>query len=219
MLQNKFFLITIIIFLLLLCMLLSYILIQNHREKENLLEELSSSQNIIDILQNKIGELLDEVQDLSINYGLLQASETAVSIYSERIVGFSHLNWFIPDYLPLKVNFAISQGFSDTHPAIDFSTSSGQNVYAAATGIIIVGYQDRYLGNMLLIDHLNSYKTLYGHLDRFFVSVNDFVEKGQLIGSVGNTGFSTNPHLHLQVFHQNDPIDPFSVMDIPIVQN
>jgi len=194
-------------------------LIQINREKNNLVDELRHSQNTITILQNKIGELLDEVQELSINYGLLNVSETAYSFYSDRIVGLSHLNWFVPDYLPLKERFAISQSFSETHPAIDFSTSIGQNVYAAATGIVIVRYQDRFLGNMILIDHLNSYKTLYGHLDRFYVAVNDFVEKGQLIGSVGNTGFSTNPHLHLQVYYQNDPIDPVTIMDIPRLQN
>ena len=217
--KSKTYTLALSFILLFACTILSYKLLTSIKEKKELRELLTNSQNIINILHNKVGELLDDVQELTINHASLKASEIAISIYSDRLEGISHLNWFIPDFLPLRNNFAISQNFSISHNAIDFSTSHGNNVYAAATGIVIVCYEDRYLGNVLMIDHLNSYKTLYAHLFQFFVSVNDFIEKGQVIGSVGNTGNSTNPHLHFQIFHNNDPLDPDEIMDISKFQN
>ena len=58
-------------------------------------------------------------------------------------------------------------------------------------------------GNYIVIDHNNGYYTLYGHMTRFApgLSVGSTVERGQLIGYVGSTGWSTGPHIHFEVWH------------------
>ena len=214
MIKNKSTIIFITCIFLIICLVLVFLIINLNSAKNGFEVELIKSHNYIGILLVKIDELLDEINDLKINYGALNVSETALSLYTDRIVGLTNLNWFIPDFIPLKNDFAISRDFSAAHQAVDFSTSLGRNVYAAGTGIVILSYQDRYLGNVLLIDHLNSYKSLYAHMDSFLVSLNEFVEKGQAIGTVGNTGNSTNPHLHLEIYRDNNSIDPNTLMDI-----
>ena len=138
---------------------------------------------------------------------------------SSKLLGISLNNRFIPDLVPIQADYAISQGFTPYHQSIDFAASTGTSVYAAAAGIVIACYEDKYLGNVVLIDHFNSYKTLYAHLHEFKANINDFVEKGQEIGLVGNTGYSSNPHLHFQIYFHNDPVDPNTLMKISKFKN
>jgi len=63
-------------------------------------------------------------------------------------------------------------------------------------------------GNTLVIDHGRDITTLYGHLQRMLVNAGDKVERGQHIGSVGNTGRSTGPHLHYEVRINGVPVNP-----------
>jgi len=190
---------------------------QNHelRGKVNKLEgELTQSQSIITVLQVKIDELLNENMQLNIDHELVYAHNGR-----DIISHITQINRFIPDFKPIRDEYAVSQGFSLNHPSIDFSTSSGNNVYAAGAGVAIAVYFHDFLGNVVMIDHLNSYRTLYAHLNNFTISVNDFIDKGQVIGQVGNTGYSTNPHLHFQIIYNNEPIDPNLLMVIHTFQN
>jgi murein DD-endopeptidase MepM/ murein hydrolase activator NlpD len=61
---------------------------------------------------------------------------------------------------------------------------------------------------MVAIDHGFDVKTRYAHLDKIKVKKGDFVEKGQVIGTQGNTGRSTGHHLHYEIRYKNKAIDP-----------
>jgi murein DD-endopeptidase MepM/ murein hydrolase activator NlpD len=95
---------------------------------------------------------------------------------------------------------SISQGYWDRHRAIDIATWEGAPVEAADSGYVVAaGWDDSGYGRMLLIDHGNSFQTLYAHLKVYYVKVGDSVAKGQKIGEVGTTGNASGPHLHLEV--------------------
>jgi len=66
----------------------------------------------------------------------------------------------------------------------------------------------RGYGNTLIIDHGYSYKTVYAHLHTFEVRKGQKVKRGQVIGTVGNTGKSTAPHLHYEVRKNNRAVNP-----------
>ncbi len=86
------------------------------------------------------------------------------------------------------------------HNGIDIGAPIGTEIYAAAGGKVVhVGYNAWY-GNYIMIKHDNNLTTLYAHLSRSITSLNARVERGQLIGYVGNTGFSTGPHLHFTIY-------------------
>jgi murein DD-endopeptidase MepM/ murein hydrolase activator NlpD len=193
-------------------------------DNDRLLEELVSSRSLNSIFQGNVNSLLTQIDSLKTRQTTRIIRETLVvrdtlsKVYPSAQTDFTN-NRFIPDSIPLTGNFAISLGFSEQHQAIDFATSIGRNVFAAAAGIVIACYDDRTLGNVIMIDHLNSYKTLYAHLNSFNVSIDDFVNKGQVIGTVGSTGNSTSPHLHFQIFFENDSVDPNDLMRIAKFSN
>jgi murein DD-endopeptidase MepM/ murein hydrolase activator NlpD len=96
------------------------------------------------------------------------------------------------------------------HTGVDVVGPPGAPVFAAASGIVRtfpggVGY-----GNFAIIIHSDHYATLYGHLQAFTVQDGDAVKKGDVIGLEGSTGFSTGPHLHFEIRHDNDYLDPLS---------
>ncbi|HHE40176.1 MAG TPA: M23 family metallopeptidase, partial [Candidatus Cloacimonetes bacterium] len=63
-------------------------------------------------------------------------------------------------------------------------------------------------GKILVLDHLNGYKTRYGHNYRINVEVSTFVRKGEQIAEVGSTGISSAPHLHFEILYRGKNIDP-----------
>ncbi|MCL1790829.1 MAG: peptidoglycan DD-metalloendopeptidase family protein [Peptococcaceae bacterium] len=86
------------------------------------------------------------------------------------------------------------------HNGIDIANPVGTPIYAASSGVVIFrGWATGY-GNCVVIDHGNGVGTRYGHLSTFNVSAGDEVAWGQIIAGMGNTGNSTGPHLHFEVF-------------------
>ncbi len=96
------------------------------------------------------------------------------------------------------------------HEGMDFSASVGTEVYATGKGIVVEAKRDATggYGNLIVIDHGYSYKTVYAHLSRIFVKPGQKILRGQIIGYVGNTGKSTSPHLHYEVRKNGVPLNP-----------
>lgn len=88
--------------------------------------------------------------------------------------------------------------------AVDIANREGTGIYAARAGYVIFATQDNSgYGKYIKVDHGDGYVTWYAHLSEFKVSVGDYVNQGELIGLMGNTGRSTGPHLHLEVRYNN----------------
>jgi len=100
-----------------------------------------------------------------------------------------------------------SQGIHG-HNGIDLASTPGTPVVAAAEGRVLVarvgGHNGGY-GNMIIISHANGIQTVYAHLLDVSVSSGQEVSQGQVIGSLGNTGKSTGPHLHFEVRGAKNP--------------
>lgn len=119
---------------------------------------------------------------------------------------------FIPDHIPLRGNFEISQGFSEKHKGIDFATKQGAEVVASGAGVIKEIYDDPFFGTVVIIDHLNNYLSFYGHLMRVFPQKNYFVEKGTTFALVGKSGFTQYPHLHFEIYYRGENINPDTLL-------
>lgn len=88
---------------------------------------------------------------------------------------------------------------SSVHTGLDIAASTGTAIKAAASGTVtFVGYKGSY-GNMVVITHENGVQTYYAHCNSLCVSNGTYVTQGQKIATVGSTGNSTGPHLHLEV--------------------
>ncbi|MCD4796694.1 MAG: M23 family metallopeptidase [Candidatus Cloacimonetes bacterium] len=115
---------------------------------------------------------------------------------------------FIPNLIPINGDYAISQRYSEDHPALDFAAANGTEVVAAAAGVVRAVYEDDYFGIVMTVDHLNEYSTLYAHLSAAVYETRIFVEKGETIALVGNTGNSSAPHLHFEIIKNDEYLDP-----------
>lgn len=112
----------------------------------------------------------------------------------------------------------ISAGFpnyssGEYHGGIDFPVSKGSNVYAAASGeVILVRYLTRSYGYYLVIDHGDGLSTLYAHNSSILVSEGQKVSAGQVIALSGSTGHSTGPHCHFEVLVNGIQVNPLSYL-------
>jgi murein DD-endopeptidase len=85
------------------------------------------------------------------------------------------------------------------HSGVDFLANTGDSVFAIASGIVSKSTYGSTGGHYINIKHPNGYKSMYLHLDKRLVNVGEKVQQGQLIAYSGNTGRSTNAHLHLEL--------------------
>lgn len=116
--------------------------------------------------------------------------------------------WPVPGYYNITSGYGMRWG--RLHKGIDIASSGiyGKPVVAVADGVVLVAqYNTGGYGNYVVISHGKqngkSYDTLYGHLSSYCVRAGQSVKRGQVIGYVGSTGYSTGPHLHYEI-HVND---------------
>jgi murein DD-endopeptidase MepM/ murein hydrolase activator NlpD len=107
----------------------------------------------------------------------------------------------------------LGDGFEDNerkrHQGIDIRISEGTPIKASGAGTVIYsGNTIKGYGNMVILRHSEEYVTVYAHNQVNLVEERDRVEKGQVIGKVGQTGRATGPHLHFEIRRNNKPIDP-----------
>lgn len=125
-----------------------------------------------------------------------------------------------PDLKP--VDGRITSGFGlridpvtsrrSVHKGLDIANARGTEIYASGSGVVTYsGYNGSY-GKTIIISHGYGYKTVYAHNNKNTVKVGDQVEKGQVIGEVGNTGKSTGPHVHFEIHYEGKQIDPATVI-------
>ncbi|MBM6838168.1 peptidoglycan DD-metalloendopeptidase family protein, partial [Clostridium saudiense] len=85
------------------------------------------------------------------------------------------------------------------HKGLDIAENLGEDIIASFDGkVIFAGYNDGGYGNLVIVQHSDDMKTYYAHLSEIYVSPNQEVKKGEIIGAVGSTGYSTGPHLHFE---------------------
>ena len=99
------------------------------------------------------------------------------------------------------------------HPGVDYSVSIGTPIYATGEGKV-ERVETKYsgYGKQIVVDHGFGFKTRYAHLSGFAVRRGQLVKRGELIGYSGNSGKSTGPHLHYEVFVNGKHVNPIYYM-------
>lgn len=98
------------------------------------------------------------------------------------------------------------------HGGVDFRGKIGTPIKAIQSGVVVLAKKMYYEGNFTILDHGNKIFSFYMHQDEIKVKVGDKVKKGDVIGTVGSTGMSTGPHLHLGAKVNDVLIDPLSLI-------
>jgi len=94
------------------------------------------------------------------------------------------------------------------HTGVDWRAPLGAQVVATGRGRVISAQREGEYGNRVIIEHGGPWQTLYAQLASFSVREGDCVAAGTVIGTVGATGLASAPHLHFEIRHNGQPIDP-----------
>ncbi|MCX8092913.1 MAG: M23 family metallopeptidase [Candidatus Goldbacteria bacterium] len=151
----------------------------------------------------------------------LQRENKIISKFQEK---YTTIKYDLPFMMPIsEIEPVISSNFGKTrkydeaniswrHKGIDIAAPAGTKVRAANHGRVVAAYAFKAYGNTVIIDHGGGIYSLYLHMDDVYVRTDDKVFKGDIIGTVGNTGISTGPHLHFQINIFKVPVNPYELM-------
>lgn len=98
------------------------------------------------------------------------------------------------------------------HQGIDIDAPKGTAVVSALDGVVKDVRQSPEYGNVVEIDHNQAFSTVYAHLDQVMVAIGQKVKKGEIIGTVGDTGNATASHLHFEVRKDGLQVDPMTLL-------
>jgi len=174
------------------------------QEEQNSLAEVTQAQNE---LFTQINKLEKDSKALEQKIRQLQAGSTS------GVVG-SISYWPLSDYHTISSPYGwrihpITKT-NRLHTGADIPAPSGTPIYAAGAGTVIYsGWYGAY-GNTVIVDHGKGISSMYPHQSKITASNGQNVKAGDLVGYVGSTGWSTGPHLHLEVRINGNPTDPLA---------
>jgi len=112
-----------------------------------------------------------------------------------------------------EIRYVNDQITSTRHSGLDLAAPRGTGIYSCNKGIVTLAEYITLTGNTLIIDHGMGLFTSYYHMDTIDVKKGDFLNKGDYVGTVGSTGFSTGPHLHWSISVYNTYVNTHQVLD------
>jgi len=154
-------------------------------------------------IDSVIAELEDREQQLSVLENILMSSHMQEEVFPE---GRPIQRGWISSYYGTRTN--PFTGKLQFHKGMDFAAKSGSDVLAVAGGVVTWSSKRYGYGNLVEINHGNSYVTRYGHNSKNLVEVGDTVKKGEVVALMGSTGRSTGPHVHFEVLRNGRQINP-----------
>src|SRR3989344_4257047 len=123
-----------------------------------------------------------------------------------------------PDAFNLPHPGYLTTKFSTWHPGVDIATGYGMPVKPVARGTIAevsLGFWG--LGNYVIVEHEQGFRSTYGHMGKVFVRKGHAVDSSSIMGTVGMTGRTSGPHTHLEVTKDSRYIDPLTIL--PAISN
>lgn len=170
---------------------------------------------LLEMLDPRSPSLDTELQQTSMRLSRLDDSLHGLhSRWAEEGLRLQHL----PAALPVAGEFYMSSGYGvrpdpltgqrSLHEGVDFVAPVGTPVLASGRGLVRRSEFAGDHGQLIEIEHAEGFLSRYAHLSRRLVQPGQRVERGQVIGHLGNSGRSTGPHLHYEIEHQGRLLDP-----------
>jgi murein DD-endopeptidase MepM/ murein hydrolase activator NlpD len=175
-------------------------------------------------MQNDLSYQIDNMIDRLKDQLIIQSGsfKTLYEKAMERSSQLTHMPAIQPvaqkDLIMISSNFGLRTDpflfMEQIHSGLDFVAPVGKNVYATGDGFVtFVAYSRTGYGNEVVIDHKFGFGSRYGHLNTIKVKEGEMVKRGQIIGTVGETGRATGPHLHYEVLYAHKPVNPSFYFD------
>lgn len=179
-------------------------------------------------IQSQVSGSTKEAADIRQLNSYLESAVQPIEQIGKMLESQGSLFTDIPNIWPIKGGIGhISMQFGQNvhpitgqwyiHKGLDFSTwRSGDPIVATANGqVVTVGY-DFSFGNYVIIKHKHGIYTRYCHMQTTRVKKGEFVSQRQIIGTIGNTGITTGPHLHYEIHIGSDVVDPAKYVNVKL---
>ncbi len=185
--------------------------------KQNNLKELEDEQSEANAA---LGEAIDREDDL-----MEEIRQKAAELAAQQVYVGGTFMWPLPAVnnkitSPYGMRVHPVTGVYKLHTGVDVRASSGTKIYAANAGEIVTSAYSSVWGNYVVINHGGGYTSLYAHMTSRTVSKGDYVERGEIIGYVGSTGYSTGAHLHFEISKDgktSNPLEHYSGFKVEYV--
>jgi len=164
--------------------------------------EIKQQQEII----SNIDETIDEIALMKTYIDSIIGTEESHNL-NEKNVRYMITN-NIPSVKPAKGLISREYDIDTKHFGIDIVNEVSTPIFSIADGLVVFSDFSKDFGNFLIIDHQNGYLSHYYHNEDLFFSKGDKVLAGDIIAKMGNTGMSSGPHLHFEIWKDGIPINP-----------
>ena len=184
---------------------------------------LGEERNLLKFTEQTAGELADSARSMWEDFTLPATPESARTAHGQPSPpAYARTDSYTPDFplqFPLPGQSRKTSGYGwrtdpmgglgdDFHIGNDLAAAQGTPVLAAADGVVRMAGSHKSYGNYLRILHADGDETLYAHMQYLFVKAGECVTAGQSLGTVGETGNATGPHLHFEILHRGLRYDP-----------
>ncbi|HOZ36741.1 MAG TPA: peptidoglycan DD-metalloendopeptidase family protein [bacterium] len=150
--------------------------------------------------------IIPDGKPLSTSAPVASAQSSVKNIFSKGVAST------LGKYVWPSTSRRITQYFSWRHTGLDIGAAAGTPIYALDSGRVeLAGWSSGY-GYNIIVNHGNGIKTRYGHSRKLYVKVGDQVSAGEVLGEVGSTGYSTGPHIHLEIKINGTNVNPLSYL-------
>ena len=167
------------------------------------------------ILANQaVAYLEPKKAEIKINgQNILVADKTDESAKDAVEVSFTVASRRSPFDFKYPVDGHLTQGYRAYHPAFDIATAYGTPIKPLGTGKVeFAGSVPDGKGNIVIVDHGDNLKSLYAHMGNINVAVGNEVNPEMTLGTVGMTGHTTGPHVHLEIYDKGVAVNPGSIL-------
>ena len=169
--------------------------------QDGLIRELNNIRESNFLLQN----ILNDVEYSSFIDSSVSYEEFLSDVYEQHNIGFL-------DKTPVIGYVTRGLNLSKNHFGIDIAAKYQDDIYSPEYGKVIFSGMSEDLGNTIIINHPSGFVTMYAHNDTNLVASGTSIEKGQIIARVGETGNSQGPHLHFEIWKNNQVLDPREII-------
>lgn len=126
------------------------------------------------------------------------------------ILGAGSVSFSSPMRKPAVITSAYGPRWNSNHKGVDIDADRGDDIVAAADGVVVKAGVGSGYGKMVEIRHSDGFSTIYAHMRRLTVRAGQKIRRGQVIGKAGNTGTATGVHLHFEILKNGVHVDPQS---------
>ncbi len=168
---------------------------------------LSETKNYIDQLERQVYMLSKSFDD--VEKETKTKERMLASIPSIKPVRLDHLSKDVQQLSGFGIRLHPVHKINKMHTGIDFTAPIGTSIQTTGEGRVVrIENKSSGYGRSVLIDHGFGYKTLYAHMQTISIKLGQKLKKGEIIGTIGNSGLSTGPHCHYEVWFHEKPVNP-----------